>query len=99
MAIGEKGLAEAAATPAPARSHYLAKCILRGSAVLHAVQGRFRFPSSSDVVFGKVLISCQILLSCNQIRSSDPKLLAIILSKKKISVEIIIKNYQISSSS
>ncbi|KAJ4801243.1 Cleavage and polyadenylation specificity factor (CPSF) A subunit protein [Rhynchospora pubera] len=54
MAIGEKGLAEAtAASPAPTRSHYLAKCILRGSAVLHAVQGRFRFPSSIDVVFGK----------------------------------------------
>ncbi|WOL15227.1 hypothetical protein Cni_G24008 [Canna indica] len=33
--------------------HYLAKCVLRGSAILHAVQGHFRSPCSSDVVFGK----------------------------------------------
>ncbi|RRT75662.1 hypothetical protein B296_00031019, partial [Ensete ventricosum] len=35
--------------------HYLAKCVLRGSAVLHAVQGHIRSPYSSDIVFGKVL--------------------------------------------
>nr|CAD1818479.1 unnamed protein product [Ananas comosus var. bracteatus] len=34
-------------------THYLVKCVLRGSAVLHAVRGRFRSPSSVDVVFGK----------------------------------------------
>ncbi|XP_042465522.1 splicing factor 3B subunit 3-like isoform X1 [Zingiber officinale] len=33
--------------------HYLAKCVLRGSAVLHAVQGHFRSPYSKDIVFGK----------------------------------------------
>ncbi|RWW25375.1 hypothetical protein BHE74_00025205 [Ensete ventricosum] len=33
--------------------HYLAKCVLRGSAVLHAVQGHIRSPYSSDIVFGK----------------------------------------------
>ncbi|XP_038973265.1 splicing factor 3B subunit 3 isoform X1 [Phoenix dactylifera] len=33
--------------------HYLAKCVLRGSAVLQAVQGHLRSPSSFDVVFGK----------------------------------------------
>lgn len=33
--------------------HYLAKCVLRGSAVLQAVQGHLRSPSSIDVVFGK----------------------------------------------
>ncbi|KAK2985367.1 hypothetical protein RJ640_029324 [Escallonia rubra] len=32
---------------------YLAKCVLRGSVVLQAVHGRFRSPSSNDVVFGK----------------------------------------------
>ncbi|XP_072950937.1 uncharacterized protein [Typha angustifolia] len=34
-------------------THYLAKCVLKGSAVLHAVHGHFRSPSSFDVVFGK----------------------------------------------
>lgn len=33
--------------------HYLAKCILRGSAVLHTVYGHLRSPSSFDVVFGR----------------------------------------------
>ncbi|THU46929.1 hypothetical protein C4D60_Mb09t10140 [Musa balbisiana] len=33
--------------------HYLAKCVLRGSAILHAVQGHIRSPYSSDIVFGK----------------------------------------------
>lgn len=35
------------------KMHYLAKCILRGSAVLQAVRGHLRSPSSSDIVFGK----------------------------------------------
>ncbi|KAJ0966274.1 hypothetical protein J5N97_027412 [Dioscorea zingiberensis] len=33
--------------------HYLAKFILRGSAVLHSVYGHLRSPSSHDIVFGK----------------------------------------------
>ncbi|KAK9664642.1 hypothetical protein RND81_14G057800 [Saponaria officinalis] len=33
--------------------HYLAKCVLRGSVVLHVVHGHLRSPSSYDVVFGK----------------------------------------------
>ena len=35
-------------------SHYLAKCVLKGSVVLHVVHGRIRSPSFSDIVFGKV---------------------------------------------
>ncbi|KAF5750632.1 pre-mRNA-splicing factor RSE1 [Tripterygium wilfordii] len=35
------------------RRHYLAKCVLRGSAVLQVVYGRFRSPSSLDIVLGK----------------------------------------------
>ncbi|KAJ3670186.1 hypothetical protein LUZ60_010510 [Juncus effusus] len=54
MAIGEDGLAAAAAAePPPTANHYLAKCILRGSVVVHAVEGCFRSPSSSDFVFGR----------------------------------------------
>ncbi|XP_034692691.1 pre-mRNA-splicing factor prp12 isoform X1 [Vitis riparia] len=34
-------------------SHYLAKCVLKGSVVLHVVHGRIRSPSFSDIVFGK----------------------------------------------
>ncbi|MQL75952.1 hypothetical protein Taro_008343 [Colocasia esculenta] len=33
--------------------HYLAKSVLRGGAVLQAVYGRLRSPSSLDIVFGK----------------------------------------------
>ncbi|KAH9611703.1 hypothetical protein KSS87_013001 [Heliosperma pusillum] len=33
--------------------HYLAKCVLRGSVVLHVVHGHLRSPSSYDVVFAK----------------------------------------------
>ncbi|KAI3967397.1 hypothetical protein MKW92_005185 [Papaver armeniacum] len=33
--------------------HYLAKCVLPGSAVLHAVYGHLRSSSSFDIVFGK----------------------------------------------
>ncbi|CAK7342213.1 unnamed protein product [Dovyalis caffra] len=33
--------------------HYLAKSVLRGTAVLHAVYGHFRSPLSFDIVFGK----------------------------------------------
>lgn len=35
-------------------THYLAKYVVRGSAVIHAVRGHFRSPTSDDVVFGKV---------------------------------------------
>ncbi|KAL5976750.1 hypothetical protein ACLOJK_021083 [Asimina triloba] len=34
-------------------THYLAKCVLRGSVVLQAVCGHIRSPSSNDIVFGK----------------------------------------------
>ncbi|CAL1370815.1 unnamed protein product [Linum trigynum] len=33
--------------------HYLAKCVIPGSALLHVVSAHFRSPSSSDIVFGK----------------------------------------------
>lgn len=36
--------------------HYLAKRVFPGTVVLHAVHGRFRSISSSDVVFGKVIL-------------------------------------------
>ena len=36
--------------------HYLAKTVLRGSAVLHAVAGHIRSPSNLDIVFGKVTL-------------------------------------------
>lgn len=34
--------------------HYLAKCVLRGSAVLQVVRGHIRSSDFMDVVFGKV---------------------------------------------
>nr|XP_043631763.1 splicing factor 3B subunit 3 [Erigeron canadensis] len=34
-------------------AHYLAKCVLKGSAVLHVLYAHFRSPSSYDIVFGK----------------------------------------------
>ncbi|CAN6203352.1 unnamed protein product [Urochloa humidicola] len=44
--------ASAAAAEASA-THYLAKRVLRGSAVLHVAEGRFRSPDSADVVLAK----------------------------------------------
>ncbi|KAJ0088978.1 hypothetical protein Patl1_32884 [Pistacia atlantica] len=42
---------------APSKNvHYLAKCVLKGSVILHVAYGHLRFPSSNDVVFGKLLI-------------------------------------------
>ena len=35
-------------------THYLAKRVLRGSAVLHVAEGCFRSPDSADVVLAKV---------------------------------------------
>ncbi|KAG6526826.1 hypothetical protein ZIOFF_016827 [Zingiber officinale] len=49
--------------------HYLAKCVLRGSAVLHAVQGHFRSPYSKDIVFGKVLASVSLAVITNELLS------------------------------
>ncbi|KAF6155219.1 hypothetical protein GIB67_019745 [Kingdonia uniflora] len=34
-------------------THYLAKCVQRGSAILQAVHGHIRSPTSLDIVFGK----------------------------------------------
>ncbi|KAF5181745.1 Splicing factor 3b subunit [Thalictrum thalictroides] len=34
-------------------AYYLAKCVLKGSAVLQAVDGHLRSPTSNDIVFGK----------------------------------------------
>ncbi|PKA52517.1 DNA damage-binding protein 1b [Apostasia shenzhenica] len=39
--------------PPSGSAHYLAKYVLRSSAVLHAVPGHFRSSESNDVVFGK----------------------------------------------
>ncbi|XP_031274182.1 splicing factor 3B subunit 3 [Pistacia vera] len=39
---------------APSKNvHYLAKCVLKGSVILHVAYGHLRSPSSNDVVFGK----------------------------------------------
>lgn len=43
----------AAASSSSSGNRYLAKCVLRGSVVLHVVYGRIRSPTSFDVVFGK----------------------------------------------
>jgi splicing factor 3B subunit 3 len=48
------GPSTSAAAADAGATHYLAKRVLRGSAVLHVVEGRFRSPDSVDVVLGKV---------------------------------------------
>ncbi|KAL6845690.1 hypothetical protein ACP4OV_024513 [Aristida adscensionis] len=45
--------AAAAAAAAEGGTHYLAKRVLRGSAVLHVAEGCFRSPGSADVVLAK----------------------------------------------
>lgn len=56
MAVSEEECSTAR-SGAPAstsrNTHYLAKCVVRGSAVLHVAYGRLRSPSSRDIVFGK----------------------------------------------
>ncbi|KAG6530633.1 hypothetical protein ZIOFF_012875 [Zingiber officinale] len=49
--------------------HYIAKCVLHGSAVLHAVQGHFRSPYSKDIVFGKVLALVSLAVITNELLS------------------------------
>lgn len=49
---------------APSKNvHYLAKCVLKGSVVLHVAYGHLRSPSSNDVVFGKET-SIELLIIC-----------------------------------
>lgn len=72
--MGEEGspaLASHSGSDANSRRgvHYLAKCVLRGSAVLHAVQGHFRSPYSKDIVFGKVLVSVSLAVITNELIS------------------------------
>ncbi|XP_062187510.1 uncharacterized protein LOC133890903 isoform X2 [Phragmites australis] len=57
---GDASASAAASSSGPSASaavagatHYLAKRVLRGSAVLHVAEGHFRSPSSADVVLGK----------------------------------------------
>jgi hypothetical protein len=53
MEASASGPSTSAAADAGA-THYLAKRVLRGSAVLHVIEGRFRSPDTVDVVLGKV---------------------------------------------
>ncbi|KAI4300634.1 hypothetical protein L6164_033988 [Bauhinia variegata] len=56
MAVSEEECSSAKGGPSSSNSssaHYLAKCVLRGSAVLQVLYGHIRSPSSRDVVFGK----------------------------------------------
>ena len=46
--------ASASAAADAGATHYLAKRVLRGSAVLHVAEGCFRSPDSADVVLAKV---------------------------------------------
>ncbi|KAF3775235.1 Splicing factor 3B subunit 3 [Nymphaea thermarum] len=51
MAVSEE---ELGAEPKPTNSvHYLAKTVLKGSAILHAAHGRIRSPTTFDIVLGK----------------------------------------------
>lgn len=43
-----------ASTSTADATHYIAKRVLRGSAVLHVAEGCFRSPDSADVVLAKV---------------------------------------------
>lgn len=57
MIDGEAEVAGPSAQEFPAgddEGHYLAKCVVKGGAILQAVSGRLRSRSSFDIVFGKV---------------------------------------------
>ncbi|KAK9157505.1 hypothetical protein Scep_004079 [Stephania cephalantha] len=53
MAIAEEDSSSVRSRADPKGVYYLAKCVLRGSVVLQAVQGHIRSPSYNDIVFGK----------------------------------------------
>ncbi|KAK4757393.1 hypothetical protein SAY87_018694 [Trapa incisa] len=56
MAVSEEECSvsrSGASTSALHNTHYLAKCVLRGSAILQVACGRLRWPHSQDIVFGK----------------------------------------------
>ena len=48
------GPSTSASTSTADATHYIAKRVLRGSAVLHVAEGCFRSPDSADVVLAKV---------------------------------------------
>lgn len=59
MAVSEE---ELGAEPKPTNSvHYLAKTVLKGSAILHVAHGRIRSPTTFDIVLGKVRYFCFLL--------------------------------------
>ncbi|GKE46725.1 hypothetical protein Tco_1477983, partial [Tanacetum coccineum] len=57
MAVTEEESSSASRNSSPshggAGAHYLAKCVLKGSAVLQLVYGHIRSNSSNDIVFAK----------------------------------------------
>ncbi|KAF3442807.1 hypothetical protein FNV43_RR16724 [Rhamnella rubrinervis] len=56
MAVSEEECSSAksrSSSSVSSSTHYLAKCVLRGSVVLQVVYGHIRSPTSLDVVFGK----------------------------------------------
>ncbi|KAJ4977737.1 hypothetical protein NE237_008517 [Protea cynaroides] len=53
MATAEEDSSPAQSRPDSNGVHFVAKCVLKGSAVLQAVHGHLRSSSSFDVVFGK----------------------------------------------
>ncbi|XP_042514315.1 splicing factor 3B subunit 3 isoform X2 [Macadamia integrifolia] len=53
MATSEEDSPSAQSRPVSKGVHYVAKCVLKGTAVLQAVRGHLRSSSSFDVVFGK----------------------------------------------
>ncbi|XP_062002924.1 uncharacterized protein LOC133720570 isoform X1 [Rosa rugosa] len=57
MAVSEEECSSAnsrsSSSSTSSTSHYLSKCLLRGTVVLHVLYGHVRFPNSRDIVFGK----------------------------------------------
>ncbi|XP_062002990.1 uncharacterized protein LOC133720594 isoform X1 [Rosa rugosa] len=57
MAVSEEECSSAnsrsSSSSTSSTSHYLSKCLLRGTVVLHVLHGHIRFPNSRDIVFGK----------------------------------------------
>ncbi|PRQ44381.1 putative cleavage/polyadenylation specificity factor, A subunit [Rosa chinensis] len=57
MAVSEEECSSAnsrsSSSSTSSTSHYLSKCLLRGTVVLQVLHGHIRFPNSRDIVFGK----------------------------------------------
>ncbi|KAM5559164.1 ubiquitin-NEDD8-like protein RUB2 [Rosa sericea] len=87
MAVSEEECSSAnsrsSSSSTSSSSHYLSKCLLRGTVVLQVLYGHIRFPNSHDIVFGEIdrvgdnwfslsATKCTVFFPVTQVQLSNP---------------------------